>query len=283
MPAPSFCGRWRQRRVWSRRGARCSSTPTSPLPVHIPGQVLVDLAVAIADGARSISDLVLLRDQPSLFGPVASTATAWRALDRVSGEHLVVRADAAPRTASRRPAGSGGSASASAFDHRSGPSRGHRDPGRGLVTGHRDRRRPPRRRLAGRGHRTRRPFGMAGRLPADRAQRASPSRRPTLGVRRRRGYAPHRVPDRHRPPERSPARSPGSSSATVDTPGSRTASARPKRQGCATCRVGPPRRTTPGSRCSSRRTTSWHDQARLLRRHPRHRPLRDRHLPLPDP
>ena len=61
------------------------SAPT----VHMPGQVLVDLAVAIADGARSISDLALLRDQPSLFGPVASTATAWRALDRVSGEHLV--------------------------------------------------------------------------------------------------------------------------------------------------------------------------------------------------
>jgi hypothetical protein len=52
------------------------------------GQVLVDLAVAIADGARSISDLASLRDQPCLFGPVASTATAWRALDRVSEKHL---------------------------------------------------------------------------------------------------------------------------------------------------------------------------------------------------
>jgi hypothetical protein len=57
--------------------------------VHMPGQVLVDLAVAIADGARSISDLASLRDQRSLFGPVASTATAWRALDRVSDAHLV--------------------------------------------------------------------------------------------------------------------------------------------------------------------------------------------------
>jgi hypothetical protein len=56
---------------------------------HFPGQVLADLAVAIADGARSISDLAGLRDQPSLFGPVASTATAWRALDRVSDQHLV--------------------------------------------------------------------------------------------------------------------------------------------------------------------------------------------------
>ena len=56
--------------------------------LHAPGRVLTDLAVAIADGARAISDLAVLRDQPSLFGPVASTATAWRALDRVSGAHL---------------------------------------------------------------------------------------------------------------------------------------------------------------------------------------------------
>jgi hypothetical protein len=68
---------------------------------HFPGRVLADLAVAIADGARSISDLASLRDQPSLFGPVASTATAWRALDRVSDQHLVrLRAGrAAARTA----------------------------------------------------------------------------------------------------------------------------------------------------------------------------------------
>lgn len=57
-------------------------------PVHMPGQVLADLAVAIADGAVSISDLAALRDQPELFGSVASTPTAWRVLDRVSGEHL---------------------------------------------------------------------------------------------------------------------------------------------------------------------------------------------------
>lgn len=56
--------------------------------LHAPGRVLADLAVAIADGARAISDLAVLRDQPSLFGPVASTATAWRALDRVSGARL---------------------------------------------------------------------------------------------------------------------------------------------------------------------------------------------------
>jgi hypothetical protein len=58
------------------------------MPIHFPGTVLADLAVAIADGADSISDLKALRDQPVLFGPVASTPTAWRVLDRVSEAHL---------------------------------------------------------------------------------------------------------------------------------------------------------------------------------------------------
>jgi hypothetical protein len=60
------------------------------MPVHFPGSVLTDLAVAIADGASSISDLRSLRERPDLFGPVASTPTAWRVLDRVSAAHLVL-------------------------------------------------------------------------------------------------------------------------------------------------------------------------------------------------
>jgi len=58
------------------------------VPFHFPGSVLADLAVAIADGADSISDLKALRDKPDLFGVVASKPTAWRVLDRVSGAHL---------------------------------------------------------------------------------------------------------------------------------------------------------------------------------------------------
>jgi len=50
---------------------------------HHPGQVLVDLAVMLSDGGEAISDLALLRDQPDLCGPVASTATAWRVLDSI--------------------------------------------------------------------------------------------------------------------------------------------------------------------------------------------------------
>jgi Transposase DDE domain group 1 len=50
---------------------------------HDRGDVLVDLAVAVADGATSISDLRVLRDQPELFGEVASASTAWRTLEAI--------------------------------------------------------------------------------------------------------------------------------------------------------------------------------------------------------
>jgi hypothetical protein len=54
---------------------------------HAPGRVLADLAVMLADGGVAIGDLAVLRGEPDLFGPVASTATAWRVLDSV-GESL---------------------------------------------------------------------------------------------------------------------------------------------------------------------------------------------------
>ena len=50
---------------------------------HDRGEVLTDLIVAIADGAETISDLATLRDQPELFGPVASHPTVWRTLAAV--------------------------------------------------------------------------------------------------------------------------------------------------------------------------------------------------------
>jgi hypothetical protein len=78
----------------------------SGLPFHFPGQVLSDLVVSIADGATSISGLRALRDQPGLFGPVASTPTAWRALDKVSEGHLsLLRAGRAQARAAAWAAG----------------------------------------------------------------------------------------------------------------------------------------------------------------------------------
>ena len=78
----------------------------SGLPFHLPGQVLSDLAVSIADGATSISGLRSLRDQPGLFGPVASTPTAWRVLDKVSEDRLpLMRAGRAKARAAAWEAG----------------------------------------------------------------------------------------------------------------------------------------------------------------------------------
>jgi Transposase DDE domain group 1 len=58
------------------------------LPLHMPGQVFADLAVAIADGADAVSGIEVLRDREALFGPVASMPTAWRLLDRIDELHL---------------------------------------------------------------------------------------------------------------------------------------------------------------------------------------------------
>jgi len=51
---------------------------------HPDAAVLRDLAVVLADGGDCLSDLAVLRDQPELFGPVASTPTAWRVIERVA-------------------------------------------------------------------------------------------------------------------------------------------------------------------------------------------------------
>jgi len=55
---------------------------------HAPGDVLVDLAVTLADGGECVSDLKVLRDQADLFGAVASQPTAWRVLDGIDDDLL---------------------------------------------------------------------------------------------------------------------------------------------------------------------------------------------------
>jgi len=44
--------------------------------------------VLLADGGETISDLSILRNQPDLFGAVASTATAWRVLEDIDNDGL---------------------------------------------------------------------------------------------------------------------------------------------------------------------------------------------------
>ncbi|WP_026197858.1 IS1380 family transposase [Sciscionella marina] len=58
------------------------------IPVHAPGRVFTDLAVAVADGADAISGIATLGDRAGLHGPVASMPTTWRLLERIDVEHL---------------------------------------------------------------------------------------------------------------------------------------------------------------------------------------------------
>ena len=54
-----------------------------PRARHDPGRVLMDMAVAVADGATTISDVAVLADHAAVFGPVASDSTCWRLLERL--------------------------------------------------------------------------------------------------------------------------------------------------------------------------------------------------------
>ena len=83
--------------------AELSRTP-APLAKRVrrrdPARLLVDLAVALAAGGECISDLAVLRQQPELFGEVASTSTPWRVLDSIGPGPLarLSAATARPRT-----------------------------------------------------------------------------------------------------------------------------------------------------------------------------------------
>ena len=55
---------------------------------HDPGVVLAQLAVMLVDGGDCLSDLAVLRNQPELFGQVASNATAWRVIDSIHSDGL---------------------------------------------------------------------------------------------------------------------------------------------------------------------------------------------------
>jgi hypothetical protein len=71
--------------------------------VHDRGRVLADLACAIADGARVISDFRVMADQRELFGLVALVPTAWRTLAEIAraGSRADRRVTAAVNTARR--------------------------------------------------------------------------------------------------------------------------------------------------------------------------------------
>lgn len=98
-------------RIGLTDGLSVAMTPTRQRSsAHDPGRVLVDVAVMLADGGTHVSDLRVLRNQPDLFGLVASDATAWRIIDSVdaavTAQIATARADARKRAwaAGTRPA-----------------------------------------------------------------------------------------------------------------------------------------------------------------------------------
>jgi Transposase DDE domain group 1 len=87
-----------------------SAALPSPPGGHDRGRVLSDLACAIADGARVISDFRVMGDQRELFGPVASVPTAWRVLKEIAagGERRRRKVTAAVSRARRHAWAQGG-------------------------------------------------------------------------------------------------------------------------------------------------------------------------------
>jgi len=53
-----------------------------------PGVVLRDLMVMLADGGTGLADLGAQRDQPDLYGNVASDSTAFRVIDSIDEQCL---------------------------------------------------------------------------------------------------------------------------------------------------------------------------------------------------
>lgn len=57
-------------------------------PVHDRGRLLAQVAVMLAGGGECVADMAVLRDQPALFGAVASGPTIWRAVAGIDAEVL---------------------------------------------------------------------------------------------------------------------------------------------------------------------------------------------------
>ena len=75
---------------------------------HDPGVVLTQLAVMLAAGGDCLADIATLRQQPELFGRVASDPTVWRVLESIHCDGL--RGIATARAAARARAWAAGAA-----------------------------------------------------------------------------------------------------------------------------------------------------------------------------
>lgn len=88
--------------------AALSAAIVSPPVGHDRGRLLTQVALMLAGGGRCVSDMDALRDQPDVFGEVASSPTIWRTLTSIDERALdaIRQARAAAREeawAGRRP------------------------------------------------------------------------------------------------------------------------------------------------------------------------------------
>jgi hypothetical protein len=73
--------------------------------IHDPGKIIADLAVALALGGDCLADVAVLREQPALFGPVASDPVISRLVSQLAREApRALRAIRAARSAAREQA-----------------------------------------------------------------------------------------------------------------------------------------------------------------------------------
>ena len=57
-----------------------------PLATHDPGKVLLDLAISLAVGGDCLADIAVLREQPAVFGRVASDPTVSRLIATLAAD-----------------------------------------------------------------------------------------------------------------------------------------------------------------------------------------------------
>ena len=73
--------------------------------IHDPGKIIADLAVSLALGGDCLADVAVLREQPALFGPVASDPVISRLVSQLAREApRALRAIRAARAAARERA-----------------------------------------------------------------------------------------------------------------------------------------------------------------------------------
>jgi hypothetical protein len=58
----------------------------APRAVHDPGEVVADLAAAVALGGDCLADIAVLREQPQLAGPVASDPVVSRLVNGLAAD-----------------------------------------------------------------------------------------------------------------------------------------------------------------------------------------------------